>query len=71
MRDWGFDLGDIRVPVLLWHGEQDRFVPVAHGHWLAARIPGADVRITADDGHLTLIEHRVPDVHAWLLERLG
>ncbi len=71
VRDWGFDIGDIRVPVLLWHGEQDRFVPVAHGHWLAARIPGADVRITADDGHLTLIEHRVPDVHAWLLERLG
>jgi pimeloyl-ACP methyl ester carboxylesterase len=24
---WGFDLGDIRVPVKIWHGRQDRFVP--------------------------------------------
>jgi pimeloyl-ACP methyl ester carboxylesterase len=67
---WGFELGDIGVPVLVWHGEQDRFVPFSHGQWLAERIPGVEARLTADEGHLTLMEHRVPEVHAWLLERL-
>ncbi|HEY3921308.1 MAG TPA: alpha/beta hydrolase [Gaiellaceae bacterium] len=66
---WGFELASIHVPILHWHGRQDRFVPVAHAEWLAARIPGVDSRITAEDGHLTLFERRIPEVHAWLLER--
>jgi pimeloyl-ACP methyl ester carboxylesterase len=66
---WGFDLASIRVPVQLWQGEQDRFVPYGHGVWLAEHIPGVDARLTAEDGHLTLGEHRVSEVHRWLLER--
>ncbi len=67
---WGFDVADIGIPVLLLHGEHDRFVPPSHGRWLAERIPGVDARLSDEDGHLTLIEHRVPEVHAWLLEHL-
>ena len=66
---WGFDLASIRVPVQLWQGKQDQFVPYGHGVWLAEHIPGVDARLTAEDGHLTLVERRVPEVHRWLLER--
>jgi len=64
---WGFELEAIARPVLLLHGQDDRFVPVTHGRWLAERIPGVEARIGADDGHLTLVERRLRVVHEWLL----
>jgi pimeloyl-ACP methyl ester carboxylesterase len=70
VRPWGFELSDITVPVLLLHGRQDMFVPFGHGEWLAAHIPGVEARLLADDGHLTLLQNRVPEVHAWLSEHL-
>jgi pimeloyl-ACP methyl ester carboxylesterase len=68
---WGVDLGAIEVPVQIWHGEQDRFVPVSHGRWLAERIPGVDAHISASHGHVSLIGSCIPDVHAWVGELLG
>jgi len=67
---WGFDPGEIAVPVQVWQGRQDRMVPYAHGEWLARHLPRADVRLSPDDGHITLLERRVRDVHAFLAERL-
>ena len=67
---WGFELESIRTPVLLYHGRQDRFVPFGHGEWLAGHIPGVQAQLTDDDGHLTLTERHLEQIHAWLLERL-
>jgi pimeloyl-ACP methyl ester carboxylesterase len=69
VRPWGFELDSIRVPVLLWQGEQDKFVPFGHGVWLSEHIPGVEAHLSPEDGHLTLGERRVAGVHAWLLER--
>ncbi len=66
---WGFDLDSIRVPVKVWHGRHDRFVPFQHGEWLATHIPGADSELSEEDGHLTLLAYKIGDVLAWLLER--
>jgi pimeloyl-ACP methyl ester carboxylesterase len=67
---WGFELADITIPVLLLHGRLDKFVPFGHGQWLATHIPGVEARLLDNDGHLTLVEHHIGDVHAWLSERL-
>ncbi|WP_285597728.1 alpha/beta hydrolase [Kineosporia sp. NBRC 101731] len=52
--DWGFALEDIRVPVSVWQGVQDRMVPLAHALWLADNVPGAALHVESQDGHLSL-----------------
>ena len=67
---WGFDPASIGIPVKLWHGEEDRFVPVAHGRWLANTIPGAQAELREQDGHFTVVAERIGEVHAWLAQYL-
>jgi len=71
VKPWGFDLASIQVPVLYWHGEQDKFVPFSHGVWLSEHIPGVEGRLTPEDGHLTILEQRYGEVQGWLLERFN
>ena len=70
IRPWRFELSDISVPVLVMHGREDMFVPFGHGEWLAGHIPGAEARLLDHDGHLTLLQNRIPEVHDWLASRL-
>jgi pimeloyl-ACP methyl ester carboxylesterase len=45
-------LGELSMPVLVVHGEEDRLVPVEAAHELARLIPSADLRIVPNAGHL-------------------
>ena len=56
---WGFELEQIRVPVLLWHGERDENVPPAAARRVAEAIPGCDARFVPGGGHLWAFEHAV------------
>jgi pimeloyl-ACP methyl ester carboxylesterase len=51
-RGWGFRLEDITLPVHVWHGDDDRNVPISHGHLQAERIPGARMHDCPGEGHL-------------------
>jgi pimeloyl-ACP methyl ester carboxylesterase len=50
---WGFDLGEIKVPIEVRFGADDVLVPASHGHWLAKHVPGATKVVTTGAGHLT------------------
>jgi pimeloyl-ACP methyl ester carboxylesterase len=65
---WGFELSDIHVPVLLWHGENDVFSPAAHTRWLAGRISRSELWVGPVAGHFGALEV-VPDVLSWLIRQ--
>jgi pimeloyl-ACP methyl ester carboxylesterase len=67
---WGFDVGAITVPTLIWQGVQDEMVPGAHGRWLREHVAGAEGDVLDGEGHLTLFANRVGEIQEWLLERL-
>jgi pimeloyl-ACP methyl ester carboxylesterase len=69
IRPWGFEFSSIKVPVQLWHGTDDRLVPLSHANWLAAHLPGADIRLEPHEGHISLFANRIPEVQEWLVSR--
>jgi pimeloyl-ACP methyl ester carboxylesterase len=62
---WGFDPARVLAPVLVLHGEQDRIVPSAHGRWLAAACPSGELRLSRQDGHVSVLRAGA-DALAWL-----
>ena len=50
------DLPNIRVPTLLVFGAQDPLTPPRVGEYMKARIPGSELVIIPDAGHLTNLE---------------
>jgi pimeloyl-ACP methyl ester carboxylesterase len=56
-RPWHFDLADIRVPVVLWHGTEDLNVPFTVAQEVSRRIPGSRLHVWEGEGHLALYAH--------------
>lgn len=67
---WGFDPADVVVPVLLVHGDQDRMIPSAHSEWLARRCPSAELWLSPDDGHISILNSAEAALD-WLRTRAG
>lgn len=61
-RPWGFDLADIRIPMHLWHGEQDRIVPPEMGRYVAQAVPDCRSTFYADEGHFSIILNRIKEI---------
>jgi pimeloyl-ACP methyl ester carboxylesterase len=51
---WGFSIEDVRVPVRLWHGKQDRAFSVHLAEEVAKRLPNCKARFVDDAGHYSL-----------------
>ena len=64
---WGFGVQTLSVPVHLWHGEADEAAPRQMGGWLAAMIPGAQMRFLPGEGHTSTILRYADDAFDVLL----
>jgi len=53
------ELSSIAQPVLIVHGREDMLVPVADAVWLSQQLPGAQLEVFADTGHLAMVERPV------------
>ncbi len=63
-------LGDIDVPVLIIHGEQDQIIPLAEAQEMVEAIPDAELLVIENAGHLPNLEQ--PDVfNEAVIEFLG
>ena len=50
------------------HGRSDRGVPSSHSEWLARRCPSAELWLTPDDGHISILTS-APAALEWLRRR--
>jgi pimeloyl-ACP methyl ester carboxylesterase len=64
---WGFDPARVVAPILLLHGGKDRVVPSSHGEWLAHRCPSAQLWLSPDDGHISVLHCGAASME-WLRE---
>lgn len=67
---WDLPLEKISVPVSIWHGEQDRNVPVVVARGYAEQIPTATLHVFPDDGHLSIMVRRGRPILEDLSERV-
>ncbi len=59
---WGFAMEDVRVPVRLWHGRQDRAFSIHLAEELANRLPNCHARFVDDAGHYSLPIRHMRDI---------
>jgi len=52
MGPWDFDPSNVRCSVTWWHGENDVNAPIAAVRRLVGTMPGVDLRVWTDAGHL-------------------
>lgn len=66
MKNWGFGPESISVPVQLWQGTEDKFVPFSHGKWLSQKIPECEAHLEQGEGHLSIFASGIPEIHKWV-----
>ena len=51
---WGFSLGELRVPVRLWHGDSDRSFSLGVAREMSKKIPNCHLRVIENAGHYSV-----------------
>jgi len=66
-RRWGIPLQEIRMTVHIWHGEQDRIVPIVQGQLMVKALPNASPRFYPNEGHVSIIVNHYEELLSELL----
>jgi pimeloyl-ACP methyl ester carboxylesterase len=62
-----FDLESITAPTLVVHAEDDTFIPIAHGEYTAAHIPGARLVRFEHGGHfVAVLDSAITEIAAFI-----
>ena len=64
-RPWALAWDNVACPVALWHGGDDRMIPLSASRALADAIPGARLHALPGEGHFLVLD-RWPEICAWL-----
>ncbi len=60
---WGFQAEQVAFErMFLWHGEQDRIMPVAPARLLAQLLPHCTATFYPNEGHLSTVAHHAQDI---------
>jgi len=70
VRKFGFELGAVNKPVLVWQGDDDFMVPKAHSEWLVKHIPTATLNFVPGHGHISLTTAYRPQIIKQAMELL-
>ncbi|MDB6167239.1 MAG: alpha/beta hydrolase [Verrucomicrobia bacterium] len=65
-RAFDFDLGDVRIPLTLFHGADDANYPLPAARRAAAAIPGANLVVCEHEAHLSMSTAKLVEVAARL-----
>jgi pimeloyl-ACP methyl ester carboxylesterase len=65
---WPFQLSDVQMPIHLWHGTEDRMVPVAVGQHYARTLPRITASFEEGEGHCSVIFNAMPRVVRTLID---
>lgn len=59
---WGFELNNINFAITIWQGTLDSQAPMSHAKLYAKSIPGAQLKIIENEGHLSLMKNHMTDI---------
>ena len=62
IRHWGFAPEEVRAPVHLWHGRDDRHISVHAAELLARRLPACRARFLRSEGHFRVLQDHAVEI---------
>jgi pimeloyl-ACP methyl ester carboxylesterase len=71
VHDWGFSLATVAADVRYSHGRLDTIVSIEHGEWFVDHLPSAEVVLTDDDDHLSMLLGGTAADFGWLAHHLA
>jgi pimeloyl-ACP methyl ester carboxylesterase len=62
VRPWGFNIRRIKLPVVLFHGEEDRIMHVGPARLMARLLKGCAATFYAGEGHFSVLVNRADEL---------